>query len=122
MAPQLPAARRAIGALSAALTVSLFGPPGDRADGAPVSATPDAQALPGEDRLQQLLNGLYAWALILCLAALIVAAVVWAWGSHSHHQGASYSGRRGVLIAALTALVIGAGPMLVNFFYALGRG
>ncbi|MEW6582365.1 MAG: DUF6112 family protein [Actinomycetota bacterium] len=105
-----------------AAIVWLSGAVSGEALGAPVSATPDGKALPGQDRLQQLLNGLYAWALILCLAALVVAAVVWAWGSHSHHQGASYAGRRGVLIAALTALIIGAGPMLVNFFYLLGRG
>ncbi|MGE0028390.1 MAG: hypothetical protein AB7U07_14945, partial [Thermoleophilia bacterium] len=43
-----------------------------------VSAQPDPGGLPGQDKLQGLVNGLYSWSLILVLAALVVAAVAWA--------------------------------------------
>ena len=62
-----------------------------------VTATPDPTGLPGQDKLQGLVNGLYSWALILVLASLVVASIAWAWGSHANHHGAATTGRRGVL-------------------------
>ncbi|MGE3795661.1 MAG: DUF6112 family protein [Dehalococcoidia bacterium] len=86
-----------------------------------VSAQPDPGGLPGQDKLQGLVNGLYSWSLILVLAALVVAAVAWAWGSHSNHHGAASAGRRGVLLGFGAALLVGMAPQLVNFFYNVGR-
>lgn len=91
------------------------------AAGAQVAARPDPSGLPGTAKLQQLVNGAYLWVLLLTLAALIVAAVIWAWGSHSNNVRASSDGRRGVGVALLAALIVGAAPMLVNWFYELGR-
>lgn len=90
-------------------------------DGLQVSARPDPAGLPGQDKLQTLVDGLYSWSLILVLAALVVAAVTWAWGAQANHHGASSSGRRGVLLAAAAGLLIGMAPQIVNFFYAVGR-
>ena len=87
----------------------------------PVSARPDASGLPGTDRLQRLVNGAYLWVLLLTLGALVVAAAIWAWGTHSNNVRAAADGRRGVGVAMLAALVVGAAPMLVNWFYELGR-
>jgi hypothetical protein len=86
-----------------------------------VSANPDPDGLPGQKKLQGLVDGLYSWALILLLAALVVAAVAWAWGSHSNHHGAALAGRRGVLLSFFAALLVGMAPQLVNFFYGVGR-
>ncbi|MGE3138147.1 MAG: DUF6112 family protein [Thermoleophilia bacterium] len=86
-----------------------------------VSANPDPKGLPGHDKLQGLVNGLYSWSLILVLAALVVAAVTWAWGSHANHHGAATAGRRGVVLGFGAALLVGMAPQLVNFFYGLGR-
>jgi hypothetical protein len=86
-----------------------------------VQATPDPAGLPGQEKLQKLVNGLYSWSLIIALGALVVAALVWALGAHQSHYGAAASGKRGVLVAALAALLIGMAPAIVNFFYALGR-
>jgi Family of unknown function (DUF6112) len=86
-----------------------------------VSARPDPSGLPGQAKLQSLVDGLYSWSLILVLAALVIAAVAWAWGSHSNHPGAAIAGRRGVLVALGSALLVGMAPQLVNFFYSLGR-
>jgi len=86
-----------------------------------VGATPDPSGLPGQAKLQKLLDGLYSWSLILILAALVVAAIAWAWGAQSNHHGATSGGRRGVLIAAAAGLLVGMAPQIVNFFYGVGR-
>ena len=91
-----------------------------------VGATPDPSGLPGQAKLQKLVDGLYSWSLILILAALVVAALVvaaiaWAWGAQSNHHGATSGGRRGVLIAAAAGLLVGMAPQIVNFFYGVGR-
>ncbi len=91
-----------------------------RASG-PVSVSPSASGLPDTAKLQQLVNGAYLWVLILTLGALVVAAGVWAWGSQSNNLRAASDGRRGVAVALLAALVLGAAPSLVNWFYGLGR-
>ena len=86
-----------------------------------VNASPDPSGLPGQAKLQKLVDGLYSWSLILILAALVVAAIAWAWGAQSNHHGATTGGRRGVLIAAGAGLLVGMAPQIVNFFYGIGR-
>ncbi|HMO01014.1 MAG TPA: DUF6112 family protein [Miltoncostaeaceae bacterium] len=86
-----------------------------------VNARPDPNGLPGQDKLQSLVDGLYSWALLLILAALVVAAIAWAWGAQSNHHGAASGGRRGVLLAAAAGLLVGMAPQIVNFFYRVGR-
>ncbi len=87
-----------------------------------VQLTPDPNALPGGNVLQQLMNGLGAWALALALVGLLVGAAAWALGSHGQNYQQSYVGRRAVLISGLAALLIGAGPAIVNFFFRAGQG
>ena len=86
-----------------------------------VTLSPDPTALPGGQVLQHLMNGLGGWALILALAGLLVGAATWAVGSHGSNYQQSFTGRRAVLISGLAALLIGAGPAIVNFFFAAGR-
>jgi Family of unknown function (DUF6112) len=87
---------------------------------ATVSASPDPTGLPGSNVLQQIVNGADAWALAITLLGAFVGAAMWAVASHtnSHHYAAR--GRMGALVSAGAALVIGAGPGLVNFFAHLG--
>jgi hypothetical protein len=101
--------------------LAVMGAPGGARAVGPVSASPNAGALPDTAKLQQLVDGMYFWVLLLTLAALVAAAAVWAWGSQSNNLRAASDGRRGVAVALLAALVIGAGPTLVNWFYGLGR-
>ena len=108
-------------ALRSAAVAGIVGLATPRIAAAQVAARPDPSGLPGTAELQQLVNGAYLWVLLLTLAALIVAAVIWAWGSHSNNVRASSDGRRGVGVALLAALIVGAAPMLVNWFYELGR-
>jgi len=89
---------------------------------ADVTMTPDVGNLPGGDVLQHLTNGLGGWALVGALVALLIGAAAWALGAHSQNYQHSYTGRRTVLIAGLAALLIGAAPALVNFFFHAGQG
>jgi hypothetical protein len=87
-----------------------------------VTLTPDSGNLPGGDVLRSLTNGLGWWALVLALAGLVIGAAAWALGAHSQNFHQSYTGRRTVLVSGLAALLIGAAPGLVNFFFHTGQG
>jgi hypothetical protein len=88
----------------------------------PVNLSPNLSSLPGGGTLQSLVNGVAGWALIIALAALVIGAVSWALGSHSHNVHQSMAGRRAVLVSAAAALLIGAAPELINFFFHVGKG
>ena len=85
-----------------------------------VTANPNPGGLPGSNVLQQLVNGAEAWALAIALLGAFVGAAMWAIASHSHNHHYAARGRMAALISAASALVIGAGPGLVNFFQHLG--
>ncbi len=85
-----------------------------------VSAQPNPSGLPGSNVLQQLVNGAEAWALAIALLGAFVGAALWAIASHSHNHHYAARGRMAALVSAAAALVIGAGPGLVNFFERLG--
>ncbi|ACU53171.1 conserved hypothetical protein [Acidimicrobium ferrooxidans DSM 10331] len=87
-----------------------------------VSLAPDPSALPGGSVLQTLINGLAGWALLASLAGLVIGAAVWALGAHSQNYQQAYLGRRAVLVAGAAALLVGAAPAIVNFFFHLGLG
>ena len=89
---------------------------------ADVTMTPDPGQLPGGSTLQQLTDGVGGWALILALVGMVVGAAAWALGAHSQNYQQSFIGRRTVLISGLAALVIGAAPAIVNFFFHAGQG
>jgi hypothetical protein len=89
---------------------------------ADVTMTPDPSNLPGGEVLQHLTNGLGGWALIGALVALVIGAVAWALGSHSQNFQQSITGRKTVLLAGLAALLIGAAPAIINFFFHAGQG
>ena len=87
---------------------------------ADVSAKPDLTGLPGSNVLQQLVNGVEAWALAVALLGAFLGAALWAVASHAHNPHYAARGRMAAVISAASALVIGAGPGLVNFFQHLG--
>jgi len=89
---------------------------------ADVTLQPDPSALPGGSALQTLINGLGGWALLASLVGLVVGAAVWALGAHSQNYQQAYLGRRAVLVAGATALLIGAAPAIIKFFFHLGLG
>jgi len=89
---------------------------------ASVTLNPDPSQLPGGGTLQQLANGIGGWALILALVGLVIGAAAWALGAHSQNYHQSFAGRRAVPVAGLAALLIGAAPTLINFFFGAGTG
>ena len=87
----------------------------------PIDPAQGSGALPGADFLRQLASGLGSWALIAAVVGIFVGAVIWAFGSYSQNYQQAYNGRKGVLVSGLAALLIGAGPYLINFFYSQGQ-
>ncbi len=86
-----------------------------------VTMSPNTGDLPGGQVLQSLTNGIAGWALMFALVGLVVGAAAWAFGAHSQNYHQSYVGRRTVLVSGLAALLIGAAPAIVNFFFATGQ-
>jgi hypothetical protein len=87
---------------------------------ADVTLNPQPTQLPGGSALQNLTNGLGGWALILSLVGLLIGAASWALGAHTQNYQQSFFGRRAVLVSGLAALLIGAAPALINFFFHTG--
>ena len=87
---------------------------------AAVSAKPDPGGLPGSHQASQLINGLFFYTLLACLAGLLISVIVWVFASRSQNYHHAANGRTGTIIAAVGALVAGAAPALVNFFQQLG--
>jgi hypothetical protein len=85
-----------------------------------VSMTPSMSQLPGGSTLQGLVDGLGAWALVAALVGLVIGAAAWALGVHSQNFQQSLVGRRAVLVSGAAALLIGAAPAIINFFYGAG--
>jgi hypothetical protein len=85
-----------------------------------VNLTPSTSALPGSAALQQIANGIAAWALIGALVALLLGAALWAVGAHTQNMHQSSQGRRAVLTSLGAAVLIGAAPTLINFFFNTG--
>lgn len=89
---------------------------------AQTSLSPDASQLPGSNVLQSLTNGIGGWALVAALIGIVVGAVAWGLGQHSQNYHQAYAGRKGVLISAAAAILIGAAPHVINFFNTIGNG
>jgi MFS family permease len=93
-----------------------------RLTAAGVTLNPDAGNLPGSDVLQRLTDGIGGWALVAALVGLLIGAAAWALGAHAQNYQQAFNGRRTVLVSGLAALLIGAAPALVNFFFHAGQG
>lgn len=85
-----------------------------------VSIDPDAGGLPGGDQIQQILNGLGAWALLAALGGLLISVMVWSLGSFGGNYHAVSRGKTGVLVCGGAALVAGGAAAIINFFATLG--
>jgi len=83
--------------------------------------SPDSSQLPGGALLANLMDGLQFWALALALVGLVIGAAAWALGVHAQNFQQSMVGRRAVLVSGLAALLIGAAPPIVNFFFNAGH-
>jgi MFS family permease len=85
-----------------------------------IAIKPSPDNLPGWNVLQNLANGLDGWALLAAMVGVVIGAVMWAFGHYSHNYQQAYNGRRGVMVSALAALLIGGAPHIVAFFVGHG--
>lgn len=88
----------------------------------PVHVNPNDNGLPGIAALRTIVGAVMTFGLILSVASLIVAAVVWAFGAHSTNPHLAARGKTGVLIACGAAVVTGGAVALVDFFWHVGQG
>ncbi len=86
-----------------------------------LGGNPNAGGLPGSPALQQLVGGLAFWGLLAALGGLIISAAVWALSAHGGNYQHAGMGKRGTLISAGAALLIGAAPAIIAFFEDLGN-
>jgi MFS family permease len=92
------------------------------AAGSSLQLNPDPSQLPGATVLRNLANGVGGWALIAAMVGVVVGAVMWAFGHYSQNYQQAYNGRRGVMVSALAAVLIGGAPHIVTFFLGQGNG
>ena len=88
---------------------------------AQVNLNPNPDELPGGNVLSSLTDGLAGFALIFCLIGLVVGAGMWALGSNSSNYNQTLVGKRGVVISAVAALLIGGAAAIINFAFDAGR-
>ena len=87
-----------------------------------INISPNSNGLPGITALQKIVGAVMTVGLILSVLALIVAAVVWAFGSHSANPHLATRGKTGVLIACGAAILTGGAVAFINFFWNVGQG
>ncbi len=86
-----------------------------------ISIDPNTTGLPGIAQLRTLVGAVMTVGLILAVLAVVIAAVIWAFGSQTSNPHLAGRGKSGVLIAAGAAAICGASVTLVNFFWDVGQ-
>ncbi|MFI1432585.1 DUF6112 family protein [Streptomyces lydicus] len=82
--------------------------------------TPKGGGLPGINVLKNVIGSINLFGIIAAVGALVISAVVWAWGHHSGGHQAEANGKKGTVVAARCALLLGAANGIVAFFSAMG--
>jgi hypothetical protein len=83
---------------------------------------PNGSGLPGLDVVKQIVGALLTWGLVACVAGLVVSVILWALGHQSGNYSHTSTGKTGVLVAAVGALLIGGANAIIAFFSGLGSG
>lgn len=86
-----------------------------------IDITPNDSGLPGIEQLRTIVGAVMTIGLILAVLALIVAAIVWGFGSNSSNPHLASRGKLGVLISCGAAIICGASVTLINFFWDVGQ-
>ncbi|WP_328884311.1 DUF6112 family protein [Streptomyces sp. NBC_00299] len=82
--------------------------------------TPKEGGLPGLSVLKNVVSSINLYSIIAVVGALAISALVWAWGHHSGGHQAEANGKKGTVVAAGCALLLGAANGIVAFFSAMG--
>lgn len=86
-----------------------------------IDIDPKSDGLPGIEQLRVIVGAVMTVGLILSVLALIVSAIIWAYGSNSSNPHLAGRGKIGVLISCGAAVVCGASVTLINFFWGVGQ-
>ena len=86
-----------------------------------IDIDPNSEGLPGIEALRTIVGATMTIGLILSVLALIVSAIIWAYGSNSSNPHLSGRGKIGVLVSCGAAIVCGASVTLINFFWNVGQ-
>ena len=86
-----------------------------------IDIDPNSSGLPGIEQLRVIVGAVMTVGLILSVLALIVSAIIWAYGSNSSNPHLAGRGKIGVLISCGAAVVCGASVTLINFFWGVGQ-
>ena len=86
-----------------------------------IDIDPNSSGLPGLEQLRIIVGAVMTVGLILSVLALIVSAIIWAYGSNSSNPHLAGRGKIGVLISCGAAVVCGASVTLINFFWGVGQ-
>lgn len=87
---------------------------------ASVNVSPNTTGLPGLAEISAIVGALLTFGLVMSVAGLVIAAIVWAIGHHMSNPMALNRGKTGVLIALAAAALTGGADALINFFAAAG--
>lgn len=107
-------------AASRAASVLIQAAPAAPSPSPSITVNPDGSNAPGLNALQNLVNGLAAYALIAAVAAVLLGGMAWALGERMGMERASSAGKGGVLAGFGLAFLVGAAAAFVNFFLKTG--
>lgn len=85
-----------------------------------INASPNQDAVPGAPQLITLLGGIQWAAFFAAVCCAIVGGALWAVAGQSGNYQHASRGKQAVIAAVLGAILIGAGPHLVEFFFGIG--
>ncbi len=77
--------------------------------------------LPGLATFKGLVLGLIPYALVACVAAFLIGAILWAVGAFGHNPQHSSRGKTTLIVALVAALLVGGAAYLVGWFNNVGK-
>ena len=76
--------------------------------------------LPGLATFKGLVLGLIPYALVACVAAFLIGAILWSVGAFGHNPQHSSRGKTTLIVALVAALLVGGAAYLVGWFNRVG--
>ena len=86
-----------------------------------IDIDPNSSGLPGIEQLRTIVGAVITVGLILSVLALIISAIIWAYGSNSSNPHLAGKGKTGLLISCGAAIICGGSVALINFFWGVGQ-
>jgi len=77
--------------------------------------------LPGLQTFKGLVLGLIPYALVACVAAFVIGAILWAVGAFGHNPQHSSKGKTTLVVALAAAMLVGGAAYLVGWFNDRGK-